>query len=92
MPPLTTTDVAHMVRSVRAAPRLFGYKGLPPADAAAIEDLIGRVSELADDHPEVRSLELYPVVVAERGAAVLSARVTVEAANRKDGLRRALPD
>lgn len=92
VPPLTTTDVAHMVRSVRAAPRLFGYKGLPPADAAAIEDLIGRVSELADDHPEVRSLELYPVVVAERGAAVLSARVSVEAANRKDGLRRALPD
>ena len=32
------------------------------------------------------------VVVAERGAAVLSARVSVEAANRKDGLRRALPD
>lgn len=92
VPPLTTTDVAHMVRSVRAAPRLFGYKGLPSADAAAIEDLIGRVSELADDHPEIRSLELYPVVVSERGAAVLSARVTVSDANRKDGLRRALPD
>lgn len=92
VPPLTTGDVAHMVRSVRAAPRLFGYKGLPPADAAAIEDLIGRVSELADDHPEIRSLELYPVVVAERGAAVLSARVTLSEANRKDGLRRALPD
>ena len=92
VPPLTTTDVAQMVRSIRAAPRLFGYKGLPEADAGAIEDLIGRVCELADDHPEVQSLELYPVVVAEHGAAVLSARITVGAANRKDGLRRALPD
>lgn len=92
VPPLTTTDVAQMVRSIRAAPRLFGYKGLPEADAGAIEDLIGRVCELAENHPEVQSLELYPVVVAERGAAVLSARITLGAANRKDGLRRALPD
>ena len=92
VPPLTTTDVAQMIRSVRAAPRLFGYKGLPEADAAAIEDLIGRISELADDLPEVSALELYPVVVAEHGAAVLSARVTLGAANRKDGLRRTLPD
>ncbi|PFG32942.1 GNAT family N-acetyltransferase [Sanguibacter antarcticus] len=92
VPPLTTTDVAQMVRSVRAAPRLFGYKGLPAADAAAIEDLIGRVSQMADDLPELRSLELYPVVVAEHGGAVLSARLTLGAANRKDGLRRTLPD
>ncbi|SDD03650.1 Acyl-CoA synthetase (NDP forming) [Sanguibacter gelidistatuariae] len=92
VPPLTTTDVAQMVRSIRAAPRLFGYKGLPEADASAIEDLIGRVCELAENHPDVQSLELYPVVVAERGATVLSARITVGAANRKDGLRRALPD
>lgn len=92
VPPLTTTDVAQMVRSIRAAPRLFGYKGLPEADAGAIEDLIGRVCELADNHPAVQSLELYPVVVAEHGAAVLSARITVGAANRNDGLRRALPD
>lgn len=92
VPPLTTTDVAQMVRSIRAAPRLFGYKGLPEANSAAIEDLIGRVSELADDHPEIKSLELYPVVVAEHGAAVLSARVEVRAANRTDGLRRALPN
>ncbi|MBI9114219.1 bifunctional acetate--CoA ligase family protein/GNAT family N-acetyltransferase [Sanguibacter suaedae] len=91
VPPLTTTDVAQMVRSIRAAPRLFGYKGLPEADAAAVEDLVARVSQLADDHPEISSLELYPVVVAERGAAVLSARVTLGAANRNDGLRRALP-
>lgn len=91
VPPLTDADVSTIVRSVRAAPRLFGYHGAPVSDVAALEDLVARVSVMADDLPEVRNLELYPVVVAERGAAVLSARVTVAPAHRADALRRALP-
>lgn len=91
IPPLTDVDVAELVRSVRAAPRLFGYRGLPPADVDALEDVIARVSVLAADHPEVRTLELHPVVVAEHGAAVLSARVELATASRTDTSRRSLP-
>lgn len=91
VPPLTDVDVATMVRSIRAAPRLFGYMGAPVADTAAIEDLLARMSLMADELPELRSVELYPVVVAEHGAAVLSARVQVAGAQRADALRRALP-
>ncbi|MFF2622299.1 bifunctional acetate--CoA ligase family protein/GNAT family N-acetyltransferase [Oerskovia jenensis] len=91
VPPLTDVDVATMVRSIRAAPRLFGYMGAPVADTAALEDLLARMSLMADELPELRSVELYPVVVAEHGAAVLSARVQVAGAQRADALRRALP-
>ncbi|WP_454044076.1 bifunctional acetate--CoA ligase family protein/GNAT family N-acetyltransferase [Cellulosimicrobium sp. Marseille-Q8652] len=91
VPPLTDVDVAAMVRSVRAAPRLFGYMGTQVAATAALEDVLARVSVLADDLPEVRSLELYPVVVSEHDAAVLSARVSLADAQRADALRRALP-
>ncbi|NDO89041.1 GNAT family N-acetyltransferase [Cellulosimicrobium composti] len=91
VPPLTDVDVAAMVRSVRAAPRLFGYMGTHAVATAALEDVLARVSVLADDLPEVRSLELYPVVVSEHDAAVLSARVTLADAQRADALRRALP-
>ncbi|OLT53074.1 acetate--CoA ligase family protein [Cellulosimicrobium sp. CUA-896] len=91
VPPLTDVDVAAMVRSVRAAPRLFGYMGAPAVATAALEDVLARVSVLADDLPEVRSLELHPVVVSEHGAAVLSARVRLGDAQRADTLRRALP-
>jgi acyl-CoA synthetase (NDP forming)/RimJ/RimL family protein N-acetyltransferase len=91
VPPLTDVDVAAMVRSVRAAPRLFGYMGTRVVATAALEDLLARVSVLADDLPEVRNLELYPVVVSEHGAAVLSARVSLADAQRADALRRALP-
>ncbi|MBX9246873.1 acetate--CoA ligase family protein, partial [Actinotalea ferrariae] len=89
--PLTDADVAEMVRGVRAAPRLFGYRGLPALDVAALEDVLGRVAVMADDLPELRSLELHPVVVSEQGAAVLAARVELGPAGRADGARRALP-
>ncbi|RYV50338.1 GNAT family N-acetyltransferase [Pengzhenrongella frigida] len=91
IPPLTDVDVADLVRSARAAPRLFGYRGLPSADVAALEDVIARVSVMAADLPELRSLELHPVVVGETGAAVLSVTVQLEEATRADGTRRALP-
>ncbi len=91
VPPLTQVDVGAMVRSVRAAPRLFGYMGTAVSDTAALEDLLARVSVMADDLPELRSLELYPVVVAERGVAVLDAQLVLADAQRADALRRALP-
>ena len=92
VPPLTDVDVAEMVRSVRAAPRLFGYGGTPAADVGALEDVLARVSVMADDLPELASLELYPVVVSGSGAAVVHASARLRhAEQRADALRRALP-
>ena len=88
--PLTDVDVTEMVRSVRASPRLFGYRGQPALDVAALEDVLGRVSVMADDLPELRSLELHPVLVAEHGARALSADVELAWAGRVDAGRRAL--
>ncbi|WP_263120383.1 GNAT family N-acetyltransferase [Cellulomonas sp. RIT-PI-Y] len=91
VPPLTDVDVADLVRAPRSAPRLFGYRGLPLLDVAAVEDVLARVGVLADDLPELLSVELNPVVVAEHGAYVLGAAVSVgPAAARTDGVRRAL--
>jgi acyl-CoA synthetase (NDP forming)/GNAT superfamily N-acetyltransferase len=92
IPPLTTGDVHDIVRSVRAAPKLFGHRGVPPVDVAALEDVVARVSCLADDLPELAELELNPVVVAERGAHVLGAvvRLAPIAGGRADAGRREL--
>jgi acyl-CoA synthetase (NDP forming)/RimJ/RimL family protein N-acetyltransferase len=75
IPPLTDVDIADFVSSVRAAPKLFGHRGARPVDVAALYDVIARVSSLAENHPEIAELELNPVVVGERSAAVLSATV-----------------
>ncbi|MGW0791339.1 bifunctional acetate--CoA ligase family protein/GNAT family N-acetyltransferase [Streptomyces sp. NPDC002911] len=73
--PATDRDAAELIRSIRAAPVLFGWRGSAPADTAALEELLLRVSRLVDDHPEVVSVALEPVVVATRGLTVLGASV-----------------
>ncbi|WP_203749988.1 bifunctional acetate--CoA ligase family protein/GNAT family N-acetyltransferase [Cellulomonas chitinilytica] len=87
-PPLTDVDVGELVRSARATPRLFGYRGLPAVDVASLEDLIARVAVLADDLPELRMLEVNPVVVSEHGSVALGARATLAPADRTDATRR----
>lgn len=54
---------------------LFGWRGAAPVDTASLEELLLRVSRLVDDHPEVVSIALEPVVVATHGLTVLGAAV-----------------
>ncbi len=48
-------------------------------DVRAIEDLVLRVSALAIGQPAVVEMDCNPVVVLERGAVVVDARVRVQA-------------
>ncbi|WNI22008.1 GNAT family N-acetyltransferase [Streptomyces sp. ITFR-16] len=77
--PATDRDAAELIRSIRAAPVLFGWRGSAPVDTAALEELLLRVSRLVDDHPEVVSVALEPVVVATQGLTVLGASVRLAA-------------
>ena len=77
--PLTDLDAADLVRSVRAAPLLFGHRGQPAADVVGLEDLILRVGALAEAVPELAELDLNPVVVSEHGVIAVDAKVRVRA-------------
>ncbi|MYU04968.1 GNAT family N-acetyltransferase [Streptomyces sp. SID8366] len=73
--PVTDRDATSLVRAIRTAPLLFGWRGSTPVDTPALEELLLRVSRLVDDHPEVVAVTLEPVVVAPHGANVLGATV-----------------
>lgn len=75
--PLTDEDARRMVRGIRAFPLLEGVRGRPPADVAAVEDALLRLSALATHLPEVREMDVNPLVVGERGqgAVAVDARV-----------------
>ncbi|MCM1972572.1 GNAT family N-acetyltransferase [Streptomyces sp. G1] len=75
--PATDKDAASLIRSIRTAPLLFGWRGSDPVDTPALEELLLRLSRLVDDHPEVVGVALEPVVVATEGLSVLSATVRV---------------
>ena len=75
--PLTDIDVSELVRSVKSAPLLFGYRGRPAVDIAALHDVIARVAALGYGVPEVAELDLNPLVVWEHGASAVDVRIKV---------------
>lgn len=90
--PVTERDAGSLVRSIRTAPLLFGWRGSAPVDTPALEELLQRVSRLVDDHPEVVAVSLEPVVVAQRGLSVLGASVRLAPPPARNDLGpRALP-
>jgi acyl-CoA synthetase (NDP forming)/GNAT superfamily N-acetyltransferase len=90
--PVTDREAGSLVRSIRTAPLLFGWRGSTPVDTPALEELLLRVSRLVDDHPEVVAVTLEPVVVAAHGLSVLGASVRLAPPPVRDDLGpRTLP-
>jgi acyl-CoA synthetase (NDP forming) len=56
-----------------------GFRGSPPADAAALADLVQRLARLADDLPEVAELDLNPVLALSDGCVAVDARIRLQA-------------
>ncbi len=78
--PVTDRDVEEMLGELRMAPLLHGYRGAPPADVAALTDLIHRVNAMVEDLPEVAELDLNPVFVRPDGQGVVAVDVRLRLA------------
>jgi acetyl coenzyme A synthetase (ADP forming)-like protein len=78
--PMTDEDAHSLVRSLRASPLLFGYRGRPPVAADKVEEMLLRVARLADELPEVTELDLNPVIVHEGGAVAVDVKVRCQPA------------
>jgi acyl-CoA synthetase (NDP forming)/GNAT superfamily N-acetyltransferase len=73
--PLTDLDAGRMWRTLRGAKLLTGFRGTPPADTGAVEQLLLRLGRLAEELPEVAELDLNPVLVGPNGAVVVDAKL-----------------
>ncbi|MBU2110653.1 MAG: acetate--CoA ligase family protein, partial [Actinobacteria bacterium] len=93
IPPLGSRDAAAMVREVRSAPLLFGYRGADVVDVGEVERLIRRVAQLQNDIPQVSGLELGLVLAGPHGSTVLSAEARLEQVSdaRSDWFVRRMP-
>ena len=78
--PLTDLDAKAMLHSLRSFALLEGYRGSPPCDLAALEDVLVRLSALVSAHPEIAELDANPVAAGPEGALILDARVRLSAA------------
>ncbi len=68
--PLTDRDASEMIRSTRAVHLLSGYRGAPEADIDAVEQLLLRLSALAEAIPRIAEVDLNPVIVHPKGEGV----------------------
>ena len=75
--PLSERDVHEMPRALAMFPLLAGHRGARAADVEALEDVLRRISALAEDHPSIAELDCNPVVVTPAGAAIVDMRVRV---------------
>jgi acetate---CoA ligase (ADP-forming) len=75
--PITDEDAAELVRSLRGSPLLFGYRGRPAVDVAALEDVLLRVGYLADEISEIAEMDLNPVIVGPDGVVAVDVKIHV---------------
>jgi acetate---CoA ligase (ADP-forming) len=75
--PLADLDAAELVSGGKAGRLVEGFRGLPPADAASLRDLLHRLSALGCDLPEVAELDLNPVLGLHDRCVAVDARVRV---------------
>ena len=79
--PLTDTDAEELVLRGRVGKLVRGFRGAPPADTAALADLVNRLAHLADAVPQIAELDLNPVLARPRGCLTLDARARVRRAD-----------
>ncbi|NOY97745.1 MAG: hypothetical protein GXP40_00875, partial [Chloroflexi bacterium] len=73
--PLTGREAERMLAKTWAGRKLAGYRSLPPADRAAVVDVLRRLAQLAHDLPEIAEIEINPLTVLENGAVAVDLRV-----------------
>jgi acetate---CoA ligase (ADP-forming) subunit beta len=76
--PIKEEDARQMISEVKAYPILLGYRGQPPRDMDTIVKIIMDTSRLVMEHQDIKELDLNPVIVYEKGAKTVDARIILE--------------
>ena len=76
--PLEPRDARSMIREIKGLPLLQGYRQYPPCDLDSLEEVLLGLSRFLEEHPEVRELDLNPVLCYPNGLLAVDARVVLE--------------
>lgn len=76
--PLSREAARRMISEIRSAPIFNGFRGKPPIDQNAIVELLMIVSEIIEAYPEIREIDLNPVIVRQQGLSIVDARIILK--------------
>jgi acetyltransferase len=87
LPPLNERLARRMLESLGSWKLLTGYRGRPGVDMAALIEVLMKVSYLVAEHPEIKELDINPLLATVNGAVALDARVVLDRAHGRDAFR-----
>ena len=76
--PLAKRDAHEMIRELKGYPLLEGYRGQEPANVSILEDMLLKLSDFIEAHPEIKEMDLNPIFAYKDGAVAVDARVILE--------------
>ncbi len=77
LPPLNQFLAQRLIERARVAETLGEWRGAPAADQAALEQVLLRVSEMVCALPQLREMDINPIIVDGQGAVAVDARIVV---------------
>jgi acetyltransferase len=78
LPPLNTTLIRRMMEETKVYQLLKGYRNAPPANIKLLEEVMLLFSQLLIDFPQIKEIDINPLLINEKEACILDARVTVD--------------
>ena len=78
LPPVNQYLVERMIDSTRIGKILGPFKNMPSIDMGALENIVLHVSELVCELPEVREMDINPLMADESGVVALDARIIIQ--------------
>ena len=76
--PITRRDARQMIEEIKGYPVLKGYRGQEPANIPALEDMLLTLSRFVESRPEIKELDLNPILAYSDGAVAVDARIILE--------------
>jgi acetyltransferase len=77
--PLSRGEAKKMLQSLRCYPILAGTRGQKGVNLEVVEDLLVSVARMALDYPEIREMDLNPVLASPEGCWCVDSRLVMEA-------------
>jgi acetyltransferase len=77
LPPLNTTLARRMMEQTHIYKALQGVRGREAVDLAALEQLLVRFSQLVINHPEIKEIDINPLLINEHQILALDARIVL---------------
>ena len=78
LPPLNQFLARHLIDRSRVAETLAAWRGASAVDMASLERVLLRVSEMVCALPQLREMDINPVIVDESGAVAVDARIVID--------------